>query len=303
MINRLVEPSAGRVLIDGATSRRDARRTSCGARIGYAIQGHGLFPHRTVAREHRHRAAPARLGPGAHRGAGRGAARRCSSSIRRTSRPAIRTSSPAGSSSASASPARWRPSPLLLMDEPFGALDPIIRGKAQDDLLAIQRRFGTTIVLVTHDMDEAFHLGDRIAVMERRPPRCNMARPAELLAHPATDFVGALTGRGRARLPAAVAARPSARPSSPARPPGAPIPADAIAARRAAETGLARRRGAAGRSMPTARRSAASPSRRSSSAGGARMSARRSILRLRRARACWSPSWAPQTLRAACSRR
>ena len=56
---------------------------------------------------------------------------------------------------------------LLLMDEPFGALDPIIRGKAQEDLLAIQRRFGTTIVLVTHDMDEAFHLGDRIAVMDQ----------------------------------------------------------------------------------------------------------------------------------------
>jgi len=51
------------------------------------------------------------------------------------------------------------------MDEPFGALDPIIRAKAQDDLLDIQRRFGTTIVLVTHDMDEAFHLGNRVAVM------------------------------------------------------------------------------------------------------------------------------------------
>ena len=56
---------------------------------------------------------------------------------------------------------------LLLMDEPFGALDPIIRHKAQEDLLAIQRRFKTTIVLVTHDMDEAIALGDRIAVMDK----------------------------------------------------------------------------------------------------------------------------------------
>ena len=56
---------------------------------------------------------------------------------------------------------------VLLMDEPFGALDPIIRAKAQEDLLDIQRRFGTTIVLVTHDMDEAFRLGERVAVMSQ----------------------------------------------------------------------------------------------------------------------------------------
>ena len=56
---------------------------------------------------------------------------------------------------------------ILLMDEPFGALDPIIRAKAQEDLLAIQRHFGTTIVLVTHDMEEAIHLGDTIAVMDK----------------------------------------------------------------------------------------------------------------------------------------
>jgi osmoprotectant transport system ATP-binding protein len=56
---------------------------------------------------------------------------------------------------------------LLLMDEPFGALDPIIRSKAQDDLLDIQRRFGTTVVLVTHDIDEAFRLGQRVGVMSQ----------------------------------------------------------------------------------------------------------------------------------------
>ena len=69
---------------------------------------------------------------------------------------------------------------LLLMDEPFGALDPVIRGKAQDDLLEIQRRFGTTVVLVTHDMDEAFRLGARVAVMsEGRVLQYD--RPAALL--------------------------------------------------------------------------------------------------------------------------
>jgi osmoprotectant transport system ATP-binding protein len=82
---------------------------------------------------------------------------------------------------------------LLLMDEPFGALDAVIRAKAQDELLAIQRRLGTTIVLVTHDMNEAFHLGDRIAVMDQAR-LLQYATPAELLTRPAHDFVERLVG-------------------------------------------------------------------------------------------------------------
>src|SRR5258706_11715820 len=79
------------------------------------------------------------------------------------------------------------------MDEPFGALDPVIRSKAQDDLLDIQRRFGTTIVLVTHDMDEAFRLGDRVAVM-REGRVLQHDRPGLLLTHPADPFVTRLSG-------------------------------------------------------------------------------------------------------------
>ena len=79
------------------------------------------------------------------------------------------------------------------MDEPFGALDPIIRAKAQDDLLAIQRRFGTTIVLVTHDMDEAFRLGTRVAVMSQGR-LLQYDRPAELLAKPADSLVERMIG-------------------------------------------------------------------------------------------------------------
>ncbi|HYM27111.1 MAG TPA: ATP-binding cassette domain-containing protein, partial [Steroidobacteraceae bacterium] len=82
---------------------------------------------------------------------------------------------------------------VLLMDEPFGALDPIIRGKAQDDLLAIQRRFGTTIVLVTHDMDEAFRLGDRVAVMSHGR-LLQYDRPNVLLTRPADPLVARMTG-------------------------------------------------------------------------------------------------------------
>jgi osmoprotectant transport system ATP-binding protein len=81
------------------------------------------------------------------------------------------------------------------MDEPFGALDPILRARAQEDLRALQRRLGTTIVLVTHDMEEALTLGDRIAVMAEGRLQ-QYARPAELLTAPANDFVRALLGSG-----------------------------------------------------------------------------------------------------------
>ena len=79
------------------------------------------------------------------------------------------------------------------MDEPFGALDPIIRTKAQEDLLAIQRRFGTTIVLVTHDMDEAFRLGDRVAVMSEGRV-LQYGSPEDLLIRPADPLVSRMTG-------------------------------------------------------------------------------------------------------------
>ncbi len=83
---------------------------------------------------------------------------------------------------------------LLLMDEPFGALDPLIRAKAQADLAALQRRLGITVVLVTHDMEEAILLGHRIGVMDRGR-LLQYAAPAELLARPAPGYVERLMGR------------------------------------------------------------------------------------------------------------
>ena len=194
MINRLVEPSSGVIRIDGRPNTElpayELRR-----RIGYAIQGHGLFPHRTVSEniatvprlQGWDRARIARrveellwlfqLDPAAfsdkypHQLSG-GQQQRIGVARALAAEPS-----------------------LLLMDEPFGALDPIIRGKAQDDLLAIQRRFGITTVLVTHDMEEAFRLGDRIAVMDRGRILQN-ARPVEILARPTTEFVQRLVGTG-----------------------------------------------------------------------------------------------------------
>ena len=79
------------------------------------------------------------------------------------------------------------------MDEPFGALDPVIPAKAQEDLLAIQKRFGTTIILVTRDMEEAVHLGDKIAVLDGGK-LIQHATPTEVLAAPASLFVETLIG-------------------------------------------------------------------------------------------------------------
>ncbi|HEY6823149.1 MAG TPA: ABC transporter ATP-binding protein [Steroidobacteraceae bacterium] len=192
MINRLVEPTAGRVLLDGADTRSEPAHL-LRRRIGYAIQGHGLFPHWSVAENIA--TVPRLLGwpdarvqarvtellevfqldPALYAGAfphqlSGGQQQRVGVARALAAEPAV-----------------------LLMDEPFGALDPIIRAKAQEDLLAIQRRFGTTMVLVTHDMDEAFHLGHRIAVMSEGR-LLQYDSPAVLLTHPADPFVARMTG-------------------------------------------------------------------------------------------------------------
>ncbi|HEY4192885.1 MAG TPA: ABC transporter ATP-binding protein [Mesorhizobium sp.] len=192
MINRLVEPSEGSIRLDGVDNRSmpafELRR-----RIGYVIQGYGLFPHRTVAqniatvptllgwpaaridaRVHEllmlFQLDPAAFGPRYPHELSGGQQQRVGVARGLAAEPNV-----------------------LLMDEPFGALDPIIRTKAQEDLLAIQKRFGTTIILVTHDMEEAVHLGDMIAVMDAGK-LVQYAKPAEILARPANAFVETLVG-------------------------------------------------------------------------------------------------------------
>jgi osmoprotectant transport system ATP-binding protein len=194
MVNRLVEPDGGRVRIAGQDTRElpahELRR-----RIGYAIQGHGLFPHRTVAQNIA--TVPQLLGWDRAR-----VARRVDELLElfQLDPAEFRDRLPnelSGGQQQRVGVARALAAEpkLLLMDEPFGALDPIIRAKAQDDLLAIQQRFGTTVVLVTHDMEEAIHLGSRIAVMDKGQ-LLQYAPPAEIIARPATPFVGELLGTG-----------------------------------------------------------------------------------------------------------
>jgi len=192
MINRLVEPTRGRVLIDGRDTSAEApyllRR-----RVGYAIQGHGLFPHRTVRENIA--TVPRLLGWDEAR---IGARVEELLEVFQLDPATYAQAFPhqlSGGQQQRVGVARAlaaEPS-VLLMDEPFGALDPIIRAKAQEDLLDIQRRYSTTIVLVTHDMDEAFHLGDRVAVMSLGRV-LQYDRPVVLLTRPADPFVARMTG-------------------------------------------------------------------------------------------------------------
>jgi osmoprotectant transport system ATP-binding protein len=192
MINRLVEPTSGHVYIEGRDTANEPAHL-LRRHIGYVIQGHGLFPHRTVAEniatvprllhwdQARIDARVAELleifqlepaeyaGKFPHQLSG-GQQQRVGVARALAAGPAV-----------------------LLMDEPFGALDPIIRAKAQEDLLDLHRQFGTTIVLVTHDMDEAFRLGDHIAVMSQGR-LLQYDRPAVLLTRPADPFVARMTG-------------------------------------------------------------------------------------------------------------
>ncbi len=222
MINRLVEPSAGTVRVGG----RDIRTVPphvLRRGIGYAIQGYGLFPHRTVAENIA--VVPRLLGWDRRRIADRVDALL---GLFNLDPAAYRDRLPAALSGGEqqrigVARALAAEPPILLMDEPFGALDPIIRGQARADLRAIQRRTGTTIVLVTHDMDEALHLGDRIAVMDRGH-LVQEADPAALIGMPATDFVRALLGGGD-RAFQLMALRDVDDLIEPGPAPGAPIPA------------------------------------------------------------------------------
>lgn len=192
MINKLVTPTSGHIRIDGediaGIPAYELRR-----RIGYAIQGHGLFPHRTVGQNVA--TVPKLLGWDKKKTADRVDELL---SLFQLDPAQFRDRLPhelSGGQQQRVGVARaLAASPnILLMDEPYGALDPVIRAKAQEDLLAIQRKFGTTVVLVTHDMEEAIHLGDTIAVMDKGQ-LLQCAKPAEIIANPATPFVAELIG-------------------------------------------------------------------------------------------------------------
>ena len=192
MINRLIEPTSGRVLIEDRDTASEPGHL-LRRRIGYVIQGHGLFPHRTVAENVG--TVPRLLGWEESRIRGRTVQLLETLQLDPANYAEKYPYQLSGGQQQRVGVARALAAEpaVLLMDEPFGALDPIIREKAQDDLLDIQRKFGTTIVLVTHDIDEAFRLGDRVAVMSEGR-LLQYDRPEVLVTRPANPLVGRMTG-------------------------------------------------------------------------------------------------------------
>lgn len=195
LINRLIEPSEGTILVGGidiaTTDRNELRRD-----IGYVIQQVGLFPHRTVAQNIA--TVPKLLGWSRTEIADRVGEL---VDLIGLDRPLLdrHPAALSGGQQQRVGVARAlaaRPS-VLLMDEPYSAVDPVVRSHLQDELLTLHQRVGTTIVLVTHDIDEAVRLGDRVAVFGAGGRVAQFATPDELMAAPADDFVLSFLGPDR----------------------------------------------------------------------------------------------------------
>ncbi|TIC79394.1 ATP-binding cassette domain-containing protein [Nocardioides sp. GY 10127] len=201
MINRLIEPTHGRIEVDGRDVT-DLDATQLRRGIGYVIQAVGLFPHQRITenvmtvplllgeskRAARERAEhlldlvgldPARYG------------RRFPHQLSGGQRQRVGVAR-----ALAADP------PVLLMDEPFGAVDPVVRVRLQEEFGRLQRDLGKTVVLVTHDIDEAIAMGDRIAVFAEGGRLAQHGTPLEVLARPADDFVADFVGaeKGLRRL-------------------------------------------------------------------------------------------------------
>lgn len=195
MINRMVEPSSGRILLDGADIHQqpvNALRRS----MGYVIQNAGLFQHRTILDNIA--TVPRMLGWDKSR-----ARKRASELMERVgldsslARRYPYQLSGGQQQRVGVARALAADPPVLLMDEPFSAVDPIVRKVLQEELLRIQEELGKTIVFVTHDIDEAIRLGDMIAVLRTGGKLAQFAPPDELLSHPADAFVEDFLGTDR----------------------------------------------------------------------------------------------------------
>ena len=195
MINRMVEPTSGRVLVGGRDIRdEDPRVLRRG--MGYVIQHAGLFPHRTVVDNvatvprllgaTRNQARATAMDVLARVGLGKELAQRYPAQLSGGQQQRVGVAR-----ALAADP------PILLMDEPFSAVDPVVRKDLQQELLRLQSVLAKTIVLVTHDIDEAITLGDRVAVLRPGGLLAQYATPEELLTAPADEFVAGFLGVDR----------------------------------------------------------------------------------------------------------
>ncbi|HEY8563881.1 MAG TPA: ABC transporter ATP-binding protein [Beijerinckiaceae bacterium] len=196
MVNRLIEPSAGRILVDGEdVTQGDPVRLR--RRIGYVIQQIGLFPHQTIAENVA--TVPRLLGWPAHRIQARTEEMLALVGLepREVLRRYPRHLSGGQRQRVGVARALAADPPVMLMDEPFGAVDPLVRGRLQGEFLAILRRLKKTVIFVTHDIDEAIRMGDLVAIM-KDGRLVQAAPPAQLLAAPTDVFVAEFVGSDRA---------------------------------------------------------------------------------------------------------
>ena len=195
MINRMVEPTEGRILIDDQdiAERKPAQLRRS---IGYVIQHAGLFPHRTVLKNVM--TVPKLIGWDT--GRARNAAMEAIEKVGLTADQAERYPAQlSGGQQQRVGVARALASDpeVVLMDEPFSAVDPLVRMDLQAEVKRLQRELGITVVLVTHDIDEAIGLGDHVAVLRQGGRLAQLASPGELLREPADDFVASFVGKDR----------------------------------------------------------------------------------------------------------
>ena len=195
MINRLIEPTSGTITVGGRNvfdiAAHDLRRE-----IGYVIQQIGLFPHRTIADNIA--TVPRLLGWDKQRTTRRVAELTELVDLDEEMLPRYPAELSGGQRQrVCVARALAADPPVLLMDEPFGAVDPIVRARLQDELVDLQARLRKTIVLVTHDIDEAIKLGDRVAILDVGGVLEQYAPPADLLRDPANEFVADFLGSDR----------------------------------------------------------------------------------------------------------
>jgi osmoprotectant transport system ATP-binding protein len=195
MINRMIEPTSGTIEIDGRdTASLDPNELRRG--IGYVIQSGGLFPHRTIIDN----IATVPLLLGWDRAKARARAHELLERVGLD--PVLARRYPnqlSGGQQQRVGVARALAAdpPVMLMDEPFSAVDPVVREQLQDEFLRLQAELGKTIVFVTHDIDEAVKLGDQVAVLRVGGVLAQLDSPARLLADPHDDFVADFLGRDR----------------------------------------------------------------------------------------------------------
>ncbi|ARF55521.1 betaine/proline/choline family ABC transporter ATP-binding protein [Streptomyces gilvosporeus] len=197
MINRLIEPTSGRIRI-GDEDVTDMDPVRLRRKVGYAIQASGLFPHMTVAQNIA--LVPKMIGWSRARIAARVEEMLDLVGLdpREFHGRYPRQLSGGQQQRVGVARALAADPPVLLMDEPFGAVDPITRDHLQDELIRLQHELHKTICFVTHDFDEAIKLGDRIAVLRERSHIAQFDTPEAILTNPADDFVSGFVGAGAA---------------------------------------------------------------------------------------------------------